>query len=362
MCGLVGIVGAGLSSLHLETFKWLLHLDTIRGEDSTGIAVRRSFLNKKTQPQIIIAKAEGHPSNLVRKFPELFDARSVLYTRANERFDFLMGHNRAATIGAVNATNAHPFHHGMITGCHNGTITGKLSELPVGEEIEGHTDSEKLIFALSKGWTIKKIMDTITGAAAISWWDSEKKTFNLYRNKERPLYITHNDAKTVYAYSSEEWILKVALAKGKLPELIKNIKEFKVDEHLEIVLSDNKIQEVKVTSVPPLVVPTTTTTCGGGHTGNVTTFANKNGRFFAQKKFNWLQSGVNKEKETFRPNTGWLDLSRLTRVEFDKAAKTGCALCQTDLEYEDHVEGFVKWIDKETPMCLSCSKDFKEAS
>src|SRR3546814_19849994 len=34
----------------------------------------------------------------------------------------LFGHNRAATKGAVNQENAHPFNHGDIVGCHNGTL------------------------------------------------------------------------------------------------------------------------------------------------------------------------------------------------------------------------------------------------
>ncbi len=361
MCGLVGIVGANLSLLHLETFKWMLHLDTVRGEDSTGIALRKSFTNKKERTQVIVAKTEGHPSNLVRKFPELFDGKGVLHTKSFERFDWLMGHNRAATIGAVNSTNAHPFHHGAITGCHNGTISGGLLKLPTSNEISGHTDSEKLIFALSQGWSIKRIMDTVTGAAAMTWWDSEKKSFNIYRNKERPLYITHNELKTIYAYASEEWILKIALAKGKLPELIKNIKEFKVDEHMEIILGDNKIEEVKVTSVAPLVILTPPNTSGSGNTGNVHTFANKNVKLLHHKKFDWI-SEVNKQKEPFRPASGWLDRSYLTKEEFDKDARNGCAMCQTDLEYEDQVEGFVRWMDRETPVCLACSKEFKETA
>jgi asparagine synthetase B (glutamine-hydrolysing) len=361
MCGLVGIVGANLSTLHLEAFKWMLHLDTVRGEDSTGIALRKSFVGKKNRSQVIVAKTEGHPSNLTRKFPELFDHRGMLHNKLTERFDFLMGHNRAATIGAVNATNAHPFHHGSITGCHNGTISGGLLVLPTGEAISGHTDSEKLIFALSKGWSIKKIMDTVTGAAAMTWWDSEKKTFNIYRNKERSLFLTHNDTKTVYAYASEEWILRVALVKGKLSELVKNIKEFPVNEHVEIVLGDNKIEEVKVNSVAPLVVKPTNSSYGDRSTGVVTTFANKHVKLLNHKKPNWA-SEVNKSKEPFRPASGWLDRSYITKEEFDKDARDGCAMCQTDLEYEDHVEGFVKWMDRETPICLACSKEWKHAS
>ena len=361
MCGLVGIVGTNLTTLHLEAFKWMLHLDTVRGEDSTGIAVRKTFTNKANRSQVIVAKTEGHPSNLTRKFPELFDNKGLLHSRLNERFDFLMGHNRAATVGAVNATNAHPFHHGSITGCHNGTISLGLYNLPTGE-IEGHTDSEKLIFALSKGWSIKKIMDTVTGAAAMTWWDASTKTFNIYRNKERSLFYAHNELKTVYAYASEEWILRVALNKAKLSEVSKNIKEFKADDHMEIILEDNKIKEVKVSTVSPLATKTTTTMGYTPYANNVANFPRKTLKLQNHTKPSWVKkSGVTKEVEPFRSEAGWVDIKDLKESDFNNNAKYGCALCQADLEYEDYKQGFVKWMDRETPICSSCCTEFKTA-
>lgn len=358
MCGLVGIVGANLHLLHYEAFKWMLHLDTVRGEDSTGVALRKSFLNKKKSSQVIVAKTEGHPSNLTQKFPELFDTRGVLHLKTTERYDFLIGHNRAATVGAVNSTNAHPFHHGAITGCHNGTINHGLLQLPTSDEIKGHTDSEKLIFALSKGWSIQKIMDTVTGAAAMTWWDSELKTFNLYRNKERPLFYTHNDANTIFAYSSEEWILRLSLNKAKLPELSKNIKEFPVNSLMSITVGETKLEEVKTVVIAPLFVKTTTAVGAS----NVHQLPNKNRKInlHNHEKPKWLREVMDKT-EPFRSDSGWLDLTDLSKKDFDYNSRYGCAACQVDLDYEDHLEGFVKWMEKDTPFCLTCSKTFKTA-
>ena len=363
MCGLVGLVGANLNTLHAEAFKWLLHLDVIRGEDSTGIALRRSFTNKQNRSQVIVAQTEGHPSNLIRKFPELFDGKGVLHNRVTERFDFLMGHNRAATVGAVNSTNAHPFHHGYITGCHNGTIQYGLTQLPNSPEIAGHTDSEKLIYALSQGWSIKKVMDTVTGAAAMTWWDSNKKTFNIYKNKERPLFLTHNDAKTVYAYASEEWLLRIALNRAKLGEMTKNIKEFTTDNHMEIVLGDNKIEEVRNTVIAPLVTKTTTTP----NYGATVIYPRNNRRevkLLAHEKPDWFKKEevTSKKHEPFRASSGWVDLSDITEEDFNYRARYGCAMCQVDLEFEDHKEGFVKWMEKDVPLCKTCSNEFNEAA
>ena len=57
--------------------------------------------------------------------------------------DLFLCHLRKASVGDINATNAHPFHRDGITFCHNGGI--KESEnLPVyGLEPEGTTDSER---------------------------------------------------------------------------------------------------------------------------------------------------------------------------------------------------------------------------
>jgi predicted glutamine amidotransferase len=362
MCGLVGIVGANLTALHAEAFKWMLHLDLVRGEDSTGVAFRKTA-TKNNRSQIVVAKVEGSPNNLFRKFPELFDARGILHSRAGERYDFLMGHNRSATIGVVNSANAHPFHHGNITGCHNGTISSGLLGLPTSSDIVGSTDSEKLFYALSKGWTIKRLMDQVTGAAALIWWDSSTKTFNLYRNKERPLFYTHNDANTVFAYASEQWILKAALGKAKLYELVKNIKEFTVDEHLQIKLGDNKVDEVKTEVVVPLVLKTTPM-------NTHITSANRNiVRFNDHKQPNWakakvvypLKQEVKKADTPFRSDAGWLRSENISKEQFEEGSKYGCSMCQTDLEYDDHEEGFVKWMDLKTPFCYTCSKQFKTA-
>jgi asparagine synthetase B (glutamine-hydrolysing) len=346
MCGLVGIVGANLGTLHLEAFKWLLHFDVTRGEDSTGVAFKKTATLNPNQSKLVVAKAEGHPLALAIKFPELFSKKGVLHYQPLERFDFLMGHNRAATIGAVSANNAHPFHHGPITGCHNGTIASGLTSLPNSSTIVGNTDSERLIYALSKGLTIKEIMDKVKGAAAMSWWDSSKKTFNLYRNKERSLFFTHDDAKTIFAYASEEWILRMSLNKAKLLELTKNIKEFPVNSLLEIKLGNNSVEEVTTTIVePPKPVVA------------VYPVANPGVKLLDHTTPHWFR-GVFDETPSFRTPSGWLSFLDLTKEEFDKKAKTGCSYCQTDLEYEDNQEGFVKWLDAITPFCSCCAKEF----
>jgi len=242
-----------------------------------------------------------------------------------------------------------------------GTISLGLTNLPTGKEIEGHTDSEKLIYALSRGWTIKQVMDTVTGAAAMTWWDASKKTFNIYKNKERSLFFTHNDLRTVYAYASEEWILKVALNRAKLSDMVKNVKEVQANDHMEIVLGDNKIEEVKYNVVTPLVVKTPTTTNYGPTVVYPT--GKKNVKLLNHDKPTWMNlQEVKRKDEPFRSTAGWLDMSGITEEEFEEHAKYGCSMCQCDIDFEDHQEGFVKWIERDTPLCKTCANEFNVAA
>ena len=360
MCGLVGIIGANLTSTNLDAFMWMLHFDVTRGRDSTGVAIRRT--NAKTdRSDITLLKTEGLPYNLYRKFPEVFTDRGAVVTKVGERVDWMMGHNRAATVGGVNAANAHPFHHGNIIGCHNGTISAGLYQLPSSPTLPATcTDSEKIMYALSQGWSLQRIMDTLTGAAALAWWDSDKQTYNLYRNKDRPLYYAMIANKSVLVYASEQWILRNAVSvSSRNTEVIKEIHELPEDTHLTLHMDKGAIKEQTETKITPKKVASAV----------VHTYPHQNyAQNHQQKNFKnhkvpaYLAANTgSKRVEPFRSHSGWLDRSDLTAEEFKQQTKFGCSLCGCDLEFEEHQEGFVKWMTKDTPLCSGCSSDFKLA-
>lgn len=355
MCGLVGIVGANLISTHLDAFTMMLHLDVTRGKDSTGVAFRKT--NTKTnRVDVSLLKVEGLPYNLYRKFPEIWDSKGSMVHKINERYDWLMGHNRAATMGAVNSSNAHPFHHEHIIGCHNGTISAGLGFLPTSPKLtDGCTDSEKIMYALSQGWTLQKIMDTLTGPVALTWWDSKQQTYNLYRNKDRTLCYATNTTKTILAYASEPWILRVAMANTRNIEFAKEIVEMPDNQHLVLHMDKGAIKEITtheitVKTATPVVTPVVHTP----YQNNVTKL--KNHRVPA-----YLNS-VSKREHTFRSSSGWLDLSSMSKEEFNHNARFGCSLCGCDLDYDEHQKGEVKWAQKDTPLCFACSDEFKLAN
>jgi glucosamine 6-phosphate synthetase-like amidotransferase/phosphosugar isomerase protein len=345
MCGLVGIVGDNLTQSNYEAFKWMLTFDTTRGEDSTGVAFRK-VNNKTKKGSVTLLKTEGLPYKLYQKFPEVFSEKGIFKntTLETHKVNFLMGHNRAATIGLVNSLNAHPFHHEHITGCHNGTVRSGLLLLEKGPEIKGSTDSEQIFYTLAKGKSLKEVVSIITGGTALTWWDGKAQTYNLYRNSERPLhYVVDPTLKTVY-YASEAWILRAAFSNSKLTALSQHIVELEADTHLVIQFKDGLItntskQEVKPTPPPkPKVVQT-----------------------FVKPKTPDFLKNKGKSETPFRFQSGWIDLPNLSKEEFNHNARFGCAMCSTSLEFEDYTSGKVTWMSKEAPFCHHCASEFDVA-
>jgi glucosamine 6-phosphate synthetase-like amidotransferase/phosphosugar isomerase protein len=358
MCGLVGIVGNNLSQAHFEAFKWLLLMDTTRGEDSTGVAYRKVSTNNK-RSQLAILKVEGLPSNLYRKFPEVFTEKGVFKptNAAKENITWLMGHNRAATIGQVNSLNAHPFHHGHITGCHNGTVRTGLTLLEKGPEVKGTTDSEQIFYTMSKGVSLDTIVKRITGGTALTWWDSKELSYNIYRNKERPMHYAYDATTKIFVYASEQWMLRLALSQAKLSFLVKDIKELEEDSHLKIQFEGLGIKDVTIKTVKPLAVVSNNQV-----NSNYSAMYPKGNQLLNRSvKVPEYLNSKGKSETSFRSSAGWLDMSKLTKEDFDKNTRFGCALCQTNLDYNEFKLGDVLWLEKDTPLCSSCAADFHVA-
>lgn len=194
MCGLVGVFSGGtLSKLEKEIFLDLLQADIIRGPHSFGvIGVNRnqaSSYYKVAGPQPYAWYSK------TKEFADFIDADGLA----------LIGHNRFATKGAVNSTNAHPFRHGHITMVHNGTLTENIGKFEV--------DSDWLCNKLSTEKDIPSFLGELWGAYALIWYDDKEKTLNIARNNERPLAIAKED--NTYYLASEAKMLEWILAHNK---------------------------------------------------------------------------------------------------------------------------------------------------
>jgi glucosamine--fructose-6-phosphate aminotransferase (isomerizing) len=137
MCGLVGFISKN-DLLHLKVkkhfMKYALAIDTLRGEDSTGI-MRLNEKGKVETKHSILPGIQYVSTNSFDKYK--VDAWASF------------GHNRAATRGSVSRENAHPFTFGDVTLMHNGTLYGGGRSLDTYDS-NLDVDSMQIALALSK--------------------------------------------------------------------------------------------------------------------------------------------------------------------------------------------------------------------
>lgn len=203
MCGIVGVMTSDMTAYqrpHNNFFTQALFADTLRGFDSTGIAL----LDAKSFAPTVYKRALSAPD-----FLQLTKAKDLIGN--NTVYNFMLGHNRAATRGRVEDNTAHPFQIGAITMVHNGTITNHR-QLKDGNKFT--VDSEAIansIAAVGPEETIEKI----DGAFALVWHDADDDTINIIRNKERPLWLgISEDEDSVYFCSEGSMLQWLAIRNG----------------------------------------------------------------------------------------------------------------------------------------------------
>lgn len=213
MCGIIGVVGP-VTYNEEKIFNQLLIMDSLRGTDSTGVAVIPRVGDVK------IAKEIGDPYRL-------FDTKR--HTKAMMGAQrCIIGHNRYATVGNVSSSNAHPFDFDKLVGVHNGTLTSKWR---LQDAKDFTVDSENLYHHIDKKG-LKDALAHMTGAWALVWWDKVNESINFLRNKERPLYwAMTTDQKFMY-WASESWMIEAALGRNNIPHSVPEL--FKEDVHYSI--------------------------------------------------------------------------------------------------------------------------------
>lgn len=194
MCGIVLVAGA-ITGKEEKLFKQLLIVDSLRGEDSTGVA------SVASNHVVTVAKQVGNPFELFdhHRFREIMKYQNRI----------LIGHNRFATQGKVNRLNAHPFEFSKVVGVHNGTLTNKY-KLHRGSQFD--VDSEAFYDHINeKG--LKDAIETAQGAYALVWYNKAEKTLNLIRNKERTFYYAFSEDNKVMFGCSEAGMLNLVLGR-----------------------------------------------------------------------------------------------------------------------------------------------------
>jgi len=216
MCGIIGLIARteqGFWQRDADLLEQLLIVNSLRGKDSTGVFA--TFRNKQAE----VLKLGSNPFNLFR-CKEWTDFRTTMASRAR----IVIGHNRAATKGAVSTENAHPFVENNIILVHNGTLWdhSKLSDK------QFDVDSNAIAHALSEG-SIDDVLPKLRGAFALVWYDTEKQKLFAIRNDERPLFIIESE--NMFVLSSEPMIAALPLSRQN--RKIENVVEIPTFELLE---------------------------------------------------------------------------------------------------------------------------------
>lgn len=231
MCGIVFVGGRTLLSKEMAVFEKMLMCDSFRGMHSTGIFAGFRLLDGTDQFKLAKAKLNGFDFVNTQLYEDTVSHTTIkpsVYatgtpTKTIKAPNFVFGHNRYATVGAINAANAHPFQHGHITLAHNGTLTSQ-ELLPDYEKFE--VDSENVCYSVYKKgieWTIQNL----DGAFTLVWHDAEKKTVNFIRNKDRPFHLVETVSGDWFGASEEGMVMWLA-TREKLSAKIKRHFELEV--------------------------------------------------------------------------------------------------------------------------------------
>lgn len=251
MCGIVGIAGNIIKEDH-KAFRDMLLFDTVRGLDSTGVVVVPLVHNMGVRTD----KEVGLPDNLfIKDTHKMFDGDGIV----NISSKVIIGHNRAATKGAVNEDNAHPFSFGDVHGVHNGSLFSWESLEKDDDGTKFDVDS-KAIYKTIADKGPEHLWSKMLGAAALVWWDNKKSRLFMLRNSKRPLYYFFGEKKDKIYWSSEPWMTTIAAARRGI-KLHKNDEgkimqyELEVDHLYEWNATATNCELVSKTKLEPLPTP-----------------------------------------------------------------------------------------------------------
>jgi len=234
MCGIVGVAaygGGAMTGQHRSIFQNMLVASSARGIDGTGV------FKINTEGNVKIVKRSGDPFNLFKdeSFQKMFWEESA----SKEWNRWLVGHNRWATKGKKNTRNAHPFTHKGIILVHNGALR-------YGTEFDYHkfeVDSEAICHSVGEVG-LAETWKKINGAYAIAFYDHNTKTFNIARNKERPLWIGFGkSSKSVY-FASEPDLLRWAVQRNRT--VLDDLVEVETNMHYKWNLDKDKYEPEKI--------------------------------------------------------------------------------------------------------------------
>lgn len=213
MCGIVGFITDKDQAVSWEMKKFItqgLYVDLLRGEDATGIMYG---LHWPADGSIRHAGFVRHPGPSF-VFLGMKDTKKVLEDMRDHRF--VVGHNRAATIGSNKMSNTHPFQEKPITLVHNGTIQG-THRLPAGgtAKLNVDVDSHAICYNLA-AHNVEEVVAQMEGGYALVWHDGRDDTVNIIRNSDRPMHFAQIKDRRTVMFASEGLMLQWLAARNNI--------------------------------------------------------------------------------------------------------------------------------------------------
>lgn len=224
MCGIVGLISNRTSGFQLDEvklFNKLLVIDGLnRGMDATGVFQVQDngdVLSYKNSVNAMVFQAD-------KAYEEFMD-------QVWQAGRIVIGHNRAATQGAVVPQNSHPFHHEHICLVHNGTLHNHTALA------DTEVDSEAIAKALVDD-DPKDVIPKLSGAYALVWYDQLKEKLFFIRNSQRPLSIAETAGGLII--SSELTLTEYLCKRAKID--IKESRDIPVDTLFSMNLDNFKLE------------------------------------------------------------------------------------------------------------------------
>lgn len=217
MCGIVGIITDEVKIGLRKRQNFLEHgliIDTLRGDDSTGafFVVHDNQYGEESQAGWTKSPVPGY--DFVRT-KEWYEECAVL-----DEYKFIVGHNRASTIGKPTLANAHPFVEGAITLVHNGTLRGNGGLPRSMHELGVNVDSHAVAACLSQIGPSKKevkaLIEGLNGDFTFVWHDQRDDTLNIVRNTGRPLHMAQDQRDETIYFTSEAGMLHLLCKRNRI--------------------------------------------------------------------------------------------------------------------------------------------------
>lgn len=281
MCGIVGVVlkgNTGLTKRIEDAFEQLLFVDTLRGDDSTGV------IGVEVNESFHIMKGALEATWFLPQYNQ-DQISKIMWMRGKA----LIGHNRKGTIGKIKDDTAHPFVvDNTFAMVHNGTLYNHASFHDT--EVDSHALAMILHKALGEEDhvnALEDILPKIYGAYAIAAYDQRTHKVFLLRNKDRPLFVAETE--DAWFYASEGLMLQWILARnGYSAASIKYIESVPEDVLVTFDLTKNTMLKeglsLKKAMAPTTMVVTVPSTSTETIKTTKTSFLSKNAFKALRKK------------------------------------------------------------------------------